>query len=312
MTTDGERIATDDAGAAALATVLRIAEEGDGTVAWTGVEDELAREWWGAMLDDGVLVSADGGGTDDEGGDGSSGSDGRDDDRFVIADPTALRETLAARDREFAPPEPEGWSRIDVAAAVGVLALLVGYRVELIWDTIGAGLDFALGPLAAVLPFPAVVLVLAVATTVAARLVRRWHETPELDGLRHRTRELRARLGDARARGDDAAAARLDDRQRELAGRQVRVLTDHLKVLTWTMVLTVPVVLYLSWLVTSPARATAPLVTVAPVLGEIVWTARVVGPMQAWMTWYALCSIAATLAAQGVERVVPDRIGATT
>lgn len=290
MTASGAEIATDDEGAAALATVLRVAEEGDGTVTWTAVNDDLSREHWGRLLEHGVLVPAG--------------------DRFVLADPTAVEATLA--DRAFEPPEPDGWSRSDVAAAVGALSLVSGYQIDAVRDAIAGTLDLALGPLTAVLPFPAVVLALAVATTVAATLVRRRTDPPTLDGFRHRTSELQNRLQAARARGDDATVDRLADQRRDLVGSQALVLTDHLKVFAWTMLLTVPAFLYLSWLVTAPAHAAAPLVTVAPVLGEIVWTARIVGPVQAWMTWYALCSIASSLVARRVGRVVPDRFGAAS
>ncbi|AEH35973.1 DUF106 domain-containing protein [Halopiger xanaduensis] len=286
MTASGTHVAAGDEGAAALATVLRAAETGDGTVAWTDVRDDIDREHWGAMLERGVLVPVDG------------------EDRFVFADPTAVRETLESR--EFDPPEPEGWSRRDVAAGVGALSLLAGYQVSAIRDGVAGVLDLALGPLAAALPFPAVVLALAVATTLATTLVRRRLDRPDASAFRHRTRELQERLAAARARGDEAAAARLGEQRRDLVGRQALVLTDHLKVLAWTMVLTVPVFLYLSWLVTAPAHATAPLVTVAPVLGDIVWTARVVGPVQAWMAWYALCSLGSNLVVRRVGRVVPD------
>lgn len=287
MTVSGTRVAASDEGAAALATVLRAAEEEeDGTVAWTDVRDDIDREHWGAMLEQEVLVPVDG------------------EDRFVLNDPTAVRETLETR--EFDPPDPDGWSRRDVAAGVGALSLLAGYQVTAIRDAVAAIFDLALGPLATALPFPAVVLALAVATALATTLVRRRLEQPDASAFRHRTQELRDRLVAARARGDEATADRLAEQRRDLVGRQALVLTDHLKVLAWTMVLTVPVFLYLSWLVTAPAHATAPLVTVAPVLGDIVWTARVVGPVQAWMAWYALCSLVSNLVVRGVGRVVPD------
>ncbi|RKD93819.1 DUF106 domain-containing protein [Halopiger aswanensis] len=285
MTASGTHVAADDEGAAALATVLRTAEESDGTVARTDVRDDIDREHWGAMLEQGVLVPVDG------------------EDRFVLNDPTAVRETLDGR--EFDPPEPEGWSRRDVAAGIGALSLVAGYQVSAIRDGVAAALDLAIGPLAAALPFPVVVLALAVATTLATTLVRRRLERPDTGAFRHRTRELRERLAAARARGDETTVERLADQRRDLVGRQALLLTDHLKVLAWTMVLTVPVFLYLSWLVTAPAHATAPLVTVAPVLGDIVWTARIVGPVQAWMAWYALCSLVSSLVARGVGRVVP-------
>lgn len=49
----------------------------------------------------------------------------------------------------------------------------------------------------------------------------------------------------------------------------------------------------------------APVVTVLPYLGDVVWTARVVGPMRAWMLWYVTCSVSTGLAVQrSVTRLV--------
>ncbi|OVE83572.1 DUF106 domain-containing protein [Natronolimnobius baerhuensis] len=290
MTAAGTAVATDDDGAAALAVVLRTAEEGDGTIAWDDVSAEIERRHWGAMLEQGVLVPA--------------ASDG-DGDRFVFANPTAVAETL--EEREFVPPEPKGWSRADVVAAVGAFALLASYWIGATRAALGAALDLALGPLATLLPFPGLVLLCAAATTITAVIVRHRIDSPDMGGLRHRSRELQARLAAARARGDETTATRLTSQRQALLERQALLLTDHLRILAWTMLMTVPVIIYLSWLVTSPARATAPLVTVAPILGDIVWTARVVGPVQAWLAWYALCSLASSLVARGVARAIPDQ-----
>ncbi|WP_254521973.1 hypothetical protein [Natrinema caseinilyticum] len=86
MIETGTGVAADDEGAAALATVLRVAQEGDGTVTWAALDGEISREQWGALLAHGVLVPAG--------------------DRFVLADPTAVRETL--EEREFHLPDAEG------------------------------------------------------------------------------------------------------------------------------------------------------------------------------------------------------------
>lgn len=273
-------VAEDDAGAAALAAVLRAAEEGDGTVSWTDVRSDIARERWGAMVAHGILVP--------------SG------DRFVFDDPTEVRRTLD--EREFDAPEPEGWSPTDVAAGIGAGSLLAGYHVSAIGDAVAATLDLALGPLVAALPFPGVVLALAVATTVVSTIARRRHSPPGMDAFRHRTRELSERLAAARARDEEPAIERLSEQRRDLVGSRALLLTDHLKVVARSMLVTIPIFLYLSWLVASPTQAVLPLVTVAPVLGDVVWSARLVGPIQAWMTWYALCSIVSNLV---VRRTLP-------
>ncbi|MGQ5515936.1 hypothetical protein [Halococcus saccharolyticus] len=66
------------------------------------------------------------------------------------------------------------------------------------------------------------------------------------------------------------------------------VITDQLggfirllRPLAWTMLFTVPVLLWLYWLMLSPAQAVTPTAMVFPILGRIAWTAKVIGPMQA-------------------------------
>ncbi|PSQ26657.1 hypothetical protein BRD01_00525 [Halobacteriales archaeon QS_8_65_32] len=116
--------------------------------------------------------------------------------------------------------------------------------------------------------------------------------------IKERTESLRADLHAARKREDEAAIERIEAEQREVMAEQVGAMRGQFRPLVWTTLVTIPVFMWLTWLLVDPTGAIVSASTFIPVLGEIVWTARVVGPVQAWILWHGLCSLLANLAAQ--------------
>lgn len=301
MDTSLDTLHEDDALAAALSTVLDEAEAGDGTVVWADVRDRLAPVEWGRLLDHGLLVPAG--------------------DRFVVDDPTAARELLARMDLDGAdepasapdsatsesPADTGGWSRTDKLAGVAAVGLMASYQLPGARDLIGQSVDTVLGPVAATLPFAATITLLAVVTALVSTTIRRRLQTKsEMDHLKERMTEVRERLADARDRGDDEAVERLQAQQQELMGQQLSMFKHMLKPMAWTVLISAPVFLWLSWLVVAPAAAITPTATVFPMLGRIVWTAKVVGPLQVWTVWYIGTSMVSNLT---INKTV-DRLGA--
>ncbi|MFC5970295.1 DUF106 domain-containing protein [Halomarina salina] len=253
---------------AADRVVRERAAEHDGPLQYDDVRDAVEAEQWGRLLADGTLVP------DGEG--------------FVLADEAADR----------------GWSSADKAAGIGALCLLAGYQVGPLGSFVGSTLNVALGPVQAALPFAVVVLGLAVATAGVSTAVRRRMGGDVSPPDRERLRDLDERLDAARERGDDAVVERLEARKKALAREQFAALKAQFRPLVWTMLVTVPVFLWLSWLVASPAAAVTPVAPMYPLVGRVVWTARVLGPIQAWMAWYFVCSVVAgTTLRRTVDRV---------
>jgi uncharacterized membrane protein (DUF106 family) len=312
--TDGSlrRLVADRETAPALAVVYETAETGDGTVRWADVREEIDGEQWGRLLGEGVLLSVG--------------------DRFVIDDPTAVREALAERDgtdldssdssADAADTEnaaevtgetaigtegtdDTGWTTADKLAGVVALALVGGYQVPAIRDTVAGTVDLVLGPAVGTIPFPALLFGLAAAVAITSTGVRRRLGGGAMDEVQERTQSLREDLRAARKRKDEATIERLENEQREVITEQLGAMKYQFRPLVWTMLLTIPVFMWLTWLTVDPTGAIASASTFIPVLGEIVWTARVLGPVQAWIVWYGLCSLLASLA----TRRTLDRLG---
>jgi uncharacterized membrane protein (DUF106 family) len=292
-------LAADPETATALAIVYGTAEAGDGTVRWADVSDAVDAEQWGRLLGEGVLLPVG--------------------DRFVIDDPVGVEVVLAERNtadsndsRSYnaAPIGDEdtdaggsddagGWTTADKLAGVAALCLVGGYQVPAVRDAVAGTVDLVLGPVVGTLPFPALVFGLAVGVAVASTGLRRRLGGEMADGadeLRERMESLREDLRAAREREDEAAIERLEAKQREATAEQLAGLKGQFRPLVWTMLLTIPVFMWLTWLTVDPTGAIASASTFIPVLGEIAWTARVVGPVQAWLLWYGLCSLLASVA----------------
>ncbi len=258
----------DPALADALATVLDRAEQSDGTVTWADVSDALTSDEWARLLRTGLLVSAG--------------------DAFVVDDPPAVRAALDEHDADA----DSAWSLADKAAGVCALTLMAGYQVSAIRNVVAGTVDLVFGPLQAALPFPAVVGLLAIATAVVSTVIqRRLGDRDRMQRHQDRLKRIGEHLEAARERGDEEAVDRLQQRQRDLLGDQLGLLTTMLRPMAWTMLVVVPAFLWVSWLVVAPAQAIAPTATVFPMLGRVVWTARVFGPVQAWTLWYVAWSL---------------------
>ena len=70
------------------------------------------------------------------------------------------------------------------------------------------------------------------------------------------------------------------------------------------MLLTVPVFLWITWLTVNPAAAITPAAQVLPLAGRVVWTARLVGPLQVWTVWYIAWSVVSGVLGKRVAKTV--------
>jgi uncharacterized membrane protein (DUF106 family) len=271
---DIQSLLEEETTAHALAAILARAEDGDGTVTWGAVSDVVPPEEWGRLVGSDVLVSAG--------------------DAFVIEDPPALRDALAEHGTEVTadatvdePATPSGWRSVDKLAGVGALGLMAGYQVSAIKTTVASAVNVVLGPAVSVLPFSVVVTLLAMTIAVISTVVRRrLVDKEQVNQQKERMQMVKERLREAKERGDEAAVERLSDRQNEVMRSQLSVMVHSLRPMAWTLWLTVPIFLWVSWIVVAPSFAIGATAPALPVLNSMSWTAQVLGPMKLWMAYY--------------------------
>jgi len=268
----------------AVETVVDRAD--DGEVKWLDVKGELSSGQWGRLIEKGVLVEGDEG--------------------FRLADAEATRAGLGPATPDAgdsggggdADDEGSSWSTYDKGAAVVTLGLFVGYSWKPLRDVIGTAMDVPLSPLQEVLPFYAVVMILALSTGLYSTLLQaNLMDMEKMSKYQERMQEIQERRKEAKESGDDEALDEIQEEQMDAMGDQLGMFKEQFRPMVWIMFFTIPVFLWMYWTIGVGANASAqvPLDSlVLPLIGRTEWTESVLGPIQAWIIWYFVCSMGFT------------------
>lgn len=271
----------DDRLSRALSTCYDREQQVDRALEWSDVEGDLPSDLWGRLIATDLLAEA---------GDG-----------FRVSN-TAL-ETFDLDDTETAPEtdiETEAspladvdtsWEWYDKAAGVAAAVLFLGYSMPQIRNVVATFDDVVLGALDSVLPFYAVILVLAVVTGLYSALLQSLLlDSEAMAAYTDRMTALKERRAAAEERGDEEALERLREEQLDAAGDQLGLLKLQFRPTVWIMLLSIPVFLWLRWEVRGGHLDPTELQPVFPLVGQVGWRSTV-GPAPAWLVWYLLCSM---------------------
>ena len=256
----------------AIQTVLDSAT--DDEVQWVDVRDSITSGQWGRLIEKGVLV------------DGESG--------FRIEEPDAVRDGLQepSEDEEI---EGSTWTKWDKGAAAITVTMFAGYAYAPARDIIGGAVDIVLGPITGILPFYAIIMIIAVATGLYSTLLRvALMDMDKMGQYKTQMQEVKERREQAKAEGDEEALEQIQEEQMEMMGDQLGMFKEQFRPMVWIMFLTIPAFLWMFWAVGyRGANAQYELEAfIIPLAGTVDWTTAVLGPIQVWIVWYFLCSMA--------------------
>lgn len=175
------------------------------------------------------------------------------------------------------------WTRKDKLAAAGGFLGILGFSFSPIRDIIYGALSVPLNPLLEVLPFFAVVLVIAVLTSIWSTLVRERIVQVDVSDFREYINQLRDDDGGMFGLPDDAT----EEEEQQIMQAQQSMMKAQMKPLGWTMIVTIPFVI---WIFATSSVGSVGTV-VFPLLGEQAWAGTVIGPIRTWIVWYASSTI---------------------
>jgi uncharacterized membrane protein (DUF106 family) len=268
----------------ALEVLLERTDGGSGEVEWADVRDALTSGQWGRLIETGILV------------DGDEGFEFEDPDAVAeaVSYDGAARSTPTPTDSDEE-PEEVNWTTWDKAAAVGSIGLFAGYSLPQIRNAIGSTIDLFLGPLDAVLPFYAVVMALALLTGLYSTLLQANLMDMEVMGqYQSRMQEIQERQKAAKERGDDEELEQIRKEQMEAMGDQLGMFKAQFRPMVWIMLFTIPVFLWMYWMILDGHVAAVENTLTVPLVGEATWRQGIAGPIQLWIVWYFICSMAFT------------------
>lgn len=258
----------------ALAAVLEAAEE-QGAVTWADVSDDITSGEWGRLIEKGLLVDADGEG-------------------FVVDDPDGTREALDDADPTAMMDDVEfKFTTYDKIAVATVFVMMIGYAFSSVRSVVGETLNLFLGPLEAALPFYLVILVLAVLTGLFSAIVQdNLMNMDIMSGYKEQTKQLKERRKRAKERGDDEELQKIQEEQMEMMAENLDMFKAQFRPMIWIMAFTIPVFLWMFWIVRDLGVTVVSPVIIFPLAGEIdTWTTGIIGPIEVWIVWYAFISI---------------------
>jgi len=263
----------------AIAVVFERSNGGNEDVQWTEVRDALSSEQWGRLIRQEVLVEAGGG--------------------FALTNPDRVEQYLkrqkepsdVAEDTDDV--ENDSWAWYDKVAGLTTLVLFAGYWSAGIRNIIASLDNVILAPATDLLPFYAVVLVLATVTGFYSTVLQaRLMDTEKMQAYQEQLTELRERKEAAKDRGDEDALERIREEEMEAFGDQVGMFKLQFRPMVWIMLLTIPVFLWLRWKVRGGHLGSDEIGLVVPIAGAVTWQESLFGPMPTWIVWYFVCSIA--------------------
>lgn len=259
----------------ALETVLDRTDDGSQEIDWADVNDALTSGQWGRLIEKGILA------------DESEG--------FTVADPEGVRDALSTPelgDYETDLPDKDlSWSTRDKLAGVLTLSLIPAYTITEIRNLVGGTVDLILGPLLNAMPFWAVILILATATGLYSALLQDAMVDMDVIGAyQARMQEVQEMQEEAKASGDDAAVEAARQEQMEAMGENIGMFKEQFRPFVYIMLLTIPAFVWMYWVMGTHTELVGEM-TFA-LLGDFGLEQSVLGPVQGWLLWYFICSLA--------------------
>jgi len=257
----------------------------DGEVQWVDVRDQITSGQWGRLIEKEILI------------DGETG--------FALADRDAIEAGLEDDDDgptggDVDTPETTSWTKWDKLAALATIGAFVGYAVNPVRNAIAGAFDVVLGPLLNVVPFYVVIMVIALATGLYSTLLRAGlMDMEKMSMYQDRMQDIQDRRKEAKERDDQEALDAIQEEQMDAMGDQLGMFKEQFRPMVWIMFLTIPAFLWMFWVIgyrgsTAEYPSVAAQEIVVPLAGTVTWDTGIVGPIQMWILWYFLCSMAFT------------------
>lgn len=173
-----------------------------------------------------------------------------------------------------------------------MLIALVIYSVPLLRDGIGQVMDLVIGPLVGTDPnWIIVILTLATVTGCYSSLIQKYTiDYEKMQRVQKRIKAFQKTFREAQLAGDEKRIKKLKDKQDKIMQEQLEMSQEQFKPMAWIMIITVPIFLWLLFVVKNTPLESLGVVTF-PFWGEIALSAGTPLLLPAWILWYMICSL---------------------
>ncbi|MDI9633815.1 MAG: EMC3/TMCO1 family protein [Methanolinea sp.] len=174
------------------------------------------------------------------------------------------------------------------AALFVAMAMILSYSIEPVREGVGRGLDSVFGPLAEMVPFFVLIIILAAITAIYSSLIQKYTiDYERLTEVQEKLKAFQKEYREAQLSGDEKRIKKLDAKRDRVMKEQLELSQQQFTPMAYILIITVPIFF---WLLFRLGMAPDAPITM-PFFGEHALSAPVLGPVPAWILWYMICSL---------------------
>lgn len=174
------------------------------------------------------------------------------------------------------------------AALFVAMAMILSYSIEPVREGVGRGLDAVFGPLAEMVPFFVLIIILAAITAIYSSLIQKYTiDYEKMTEVQEKLKAFQKEYREAQLSGDEKRIKRLDAKRDRVMREQLELSQQQFTPMAYILIITVPIFF---WLLFRLGMAPDAPITM-PFFGEHTLSSPVLGPVPAWILWYMICSL---------------------
>lgn len=173
-------------------------------------------------------------------------------------------------------------------ALLVAMAMILSYSIAPIRDGVGEALDVVLGPLAGMMPFYILIIILSAATGLYSSIIQKYTiDYERMTEVQERMKVFQREFREAQLSGDEKRIKKMDAKRDKVMKEQMELSQQQFTPMAYILIITVPIFFWLLFRLGVAPDATV----VMPFFGTHTLTDAVLGPVPAWMLWYMICSL---------------------
>jgi len=169
------------------------------------------------------------------------------------------------------------------------MVLMLAYSIEWLRNGIGMAINGVFGPLLDTygVPFFALIIILSTLTGLYSSLIQKYTiDYERMQETQNAMKVFQKEFREAQLSGDEKKVKKLEAKRNVLMQEQLEMSQAQFKPMAYILLVSVPVFF---WLLYRLPLTHADIVF--PFTGKLALTAGALGPIQAWMVWYMICSL---------------------
>lgn len=177
----------------------------------------------------------------------------------------------------------------------GIIALLVAmvlifsYSIPAVRDGVGGALDVIFGPLAGMLPFYVIIIMLSVLTALYSSVIQKYTiDYERMQEVQERMKVFQKEFREAQLSGDDKKIKKLESKRDKVMKEQLEMSQNQFKPMAYILIISVPIFFWLLFRLNNYPESIG---ITMPFFGQHMLTDLILGPVPAWILWYMICSL---------------------